>query len=156
MAAAGYSSLRWVYYDVGGANILQRWSVVGAPTNIYNRAHAVMLNPTVSARVNWEGFIGGGGVMLVLMAMRHNFYWWPVHSLGLLVTPSFAISRLWFSFLIGWAIKLGLMKFAGGRALRSGRRFFLAVIIAESAVIGALTFISLFTGARIGYIFLPE
>ncbi len=154
--AAGYASLRWVYYDVGGINILQPWSVVGAPTHTFNRAHQMISNPAGSARINLEGFLAGGGVMLVLMLMRHNFYWWPVHSLGFLVTPSYAISQLWFSFLIGWGVKFSLMKFAGGGALRSGRKFFLAAIIAESAVIGTLTFISLFSGVRFGYIFLPQ
>ena len=49
---------------------------------------------------------------------------------------------------------MSILKFAGGHALRSARSFFLGVIIAESATIGASTFVSLLTGVRIGYIFL--
>ena len=94
--------------------------------------------------------------MLVLMTMRMAFYWWPIHALGFLVASSWCIRQLWFSFFLGWLAKVGILKFGSGQTLRNARTFFIGVIVAEIAVVGICTFVSLLTGVRFGYIFLSN
>ncbi len=86
--------------------------------------------------------------------MRARFYWWPLHSVGLLMAASYAAHTLWFSFLLGWLTKVVTLKFAGGRALRTLRHFFVGVIVAESVAIASSTILGIFD-IKLGFIFLP-
>jgi hypothetical protein len=54
--------------------------------------------------------------------------------------------RLWFAFLLGWLIKIGIMKFGGGRLLRRGRNFFIALIVVEAFFTGCSTLLKVITG----------
>ena len=93
--------------------------------------------------------------MALLIGMRGAFYWWPINPLGVLLAASWAITPLWFNFLVGWLAKVSVLAFGSGGALRSARSFFLGVIAGETAMVGLSTFFSLLTGIRIGYIFMP-
>jgi len=57
----------------------------------------------------------GAAVMSFLLAMRHLFYWWPLHPIGYV---AIGIGRgVWFSFFLGWFIKRTVLKYGGGRLL---------------------------------------
>jgi len=154
MLASGYSTMQWVYYRQGALNVANTYSVKSRPMHLYNQTHAMLSNPTQVPEAKPAALCFGAGLMIVLTALRGTFYWWPIHWLGLLMCSSWCVKQLYFSFFLGWLTKVSILKFAGGHALRSARSFFLGVIIAESATIGASTFVSLLTGVRIGYIFL--
>ncbi len=154
MIASGYSTMRWVFYDVGALNIKQTYSVLHYPTRIFERTHMMIDSPGLSARPHYGALSIGAGLMFALMALRRSFYWWPIHSLGFVVAESWCIKQLWFSFLLAWLVKALILKFGSGGLLRSARTFFLAVIITEIAVVGVTTFVSMLTGVRTGYIFL--
>jgi hypothetical protein len=153
-AAAGYSTLKWVHYDIGALNIKQTYSVIMYPTNLFNRTHQMIANPAQSANPDFWGLGFGGGIMLALMVLRGLFYWWPVHPLGFVVAESWCIKQLWFSFLLAWLTKALILKFGSGGMLRGARTFFLAVIITEIAVVGVSTIVSFITGVPTGYVFL--
>ncbi len=70
------------------------------------------------------------------MAMRAQFYWWPLHPIGLMACSGWHPDRMWLPFLLGWLIKVWLSRYAGGRALRNGRYFFIGLILAEVAASG--------------------
>jgi hypothetical protein len=154
MVVAGYSTLRYVFYDVGALNIKQPYSVISHPQGIFGGAHTMISKPTQSATAEYWALGIGGVLMFALMALRRTFYWWPIHALGFVVCESWAIRELWFSFLLGWGAKVLILKFGGGDVLRKARTFFLAVIITEIAVVGITTIVSLITGTPTGYVFL--
>jgi hypothetical protein len=154
MVASGYSTLRWVFYDVGALNIKQLYSVVSCPIWIFDRTSTMISSPGQSAMPQYGALFSGGFIMLAFMALRSAFYWWPIHPIGFVVSQAYCIRQLWFSFLLGWLAKACILKFGTGPVLRSARTFFLAVIITEIAVIGITTFISLITGVSTGYVFL--
>jgi hypothetical protein len=131
-------------------------SVLYHPEITFNRVHAMISDPARSAQPHYGALVLGSGLMLVLMVMRGTFYWWPIHALGFLVASSWCIRELWFSFLLGWLAKVCVLKFGTGQTLRTARTFFIGVIIAEIAVAGICTFISLLTGVRFGYVFLSS
>lgn len=154
LVVAGYSTMRWVYYSHGALNIPNTYSSVYRATITFDTAHSMIANPGQSARPHAWAMGIGGAIMTVMMVLRGTFYWWPIHSLGFVVAESWCIKQLWFSFLLGWLAKVTILKFAGGGTLRGARMFFLGVIIAESAMVGITTFVSLLTGVTFGYIFL--
>jgi hypothetical protein len=154
LIAAGYSSLEWVYYNIGGLNIKTSYNVLAFPLSAFNQVQQIITNPSQSAEHHYWALGLGGGLMFALMGLRMAFYWWPIHALGFLVATSWCIRQLWFSFFLGWMAKVSILKFGSGQTLRSARTFFIGVIVAEIAVVGICTFVSLLTGVRFGYIFL--
>jgi hypothetical protein len=156
MVAAGYSTLRWVYYSEGAQNLANQYAVSWHSQFAYSTAHEMIQNPVGSAEPHYVGLAAGGLLMFALQALRRLFYWWPVNPLGFLISASWAIRPLYFSFFLAWLIKVSILKFAGGDVLRKARRFFLGVIAGEVGLIGFGTFFSLLTDIRIGYIFLPS
>ncbi len=154
MVASGYSTLKWVYYDVGALNVKNTHSVIYHPQQTFNRVHAMISDPVRSAQPHYGALTLGAGLMLFLTVMRGTFYWWPIHALGFLVASSWCIRQLWFSYLLGWLAKVCVLKFGSGQTLRTARTFFIGVIVAEIANVGICTFVSLLTGVRFGYVFL--
>lgn len=149
-----WSTLR-VYYDVGGVNISNTYGTVQLPKQIFQNAQQMYKNPTQSAEPYYGAMAFGAAIMFVVTFMRARFYWWPVHSLGLLIGNTWPMQNLWFGFLLGWLVKVAILKFGSGGALRGARHFFLGVIIGESAVIGLSTLLGLVAKIKLGYIFLP-
>ena len=155
VAAAGYSSMKWVYYDRGALNVPIGSSHVYHMTNLYNSLHLMISKPWQGAEPDRVGLATGVAGMAVLMVLRGTFYWWPINPLGFAIAMSWCTRELWFSFLLGWLAKALILKFGGGQTLRGGRQFFLGVIIGESLTIAGSTLMSLLTGVRTGPIFLP-
>ena len=155
LAAAGYSSMRWVYYDQGALNVPIGSSHVYHMTNLYNGVHLMTSRPWQSANPRWNGLATGVVGMAALLGLRGVLYWWPIHPLGFAMAVSWCTRELWFSFLLGWLGKTLTLK-VGGNALRHGRHFFLGVVIGEAIMLGLATFGSLLTGVRTGVVFLSH
>ncbi len=133
-------------YSMGAANFADNWSQLIIPQNIFDGAHRMITQPTVAARAYLRPLFTGMGLMGLMMFLRARFYWWPIHGIGLMTCSSWHAQRLWFQFLLGWAIKVGIMKFTGGRTLRKARRFFIAVIMVEGFLDGASVLVRTLTG----------
>jgi hypothetical protein len=155
LAAAGYSSLRWVYYKEGALNLANTYAITWHSYRAYNEAERMIANTAVT-QPHYIGFFSGAGLMALLLWLRRGFYWWPLNPLGILLAASWAITPLWFNFLLGWLVKTFVLKFGSGSTLRGARNFFLGVIAAEAAQVGLCTVYSLVTGTSIGYIFMPS
>jgi len=132
-------------YMRGVLNFQDAWGNVGNPQGIFSAAHQVIERPFQMAQPRWLPFGLGIGLTGFVMVMRARFYWWPIHSIGLLAISNWSADRMWLPFLLGWLTKLGLMKFSGGRAVRKARLFFIAFILADasmtvvSTILGALS-----------------
>jgi hypothetical protein len=155
LVTALYSSLEWVYYDRGALNVYIGSSHVYHMTNTFNSVHMMISQPRQVAQPSWSGLTSGALGMFALIALRGTLYWWPINALGFAIAMSWCTRELWFSFFLGWLAKVLILKFGRGATLRSGRQFFLGVIIGESLTIGASTLMTLLTGVRTGPIFLP-
>jgi len=133
MACGTWTSLNTAY-RMGGANYADTWAQTMEPKWRMDMAQRVIKQPRQSAQAYPGSLIIGAAGMAFMMFMRGRFYWWPVHSIGLLSCNSWHAHRLWLPFLIGWMCKVGIMKLAGGRTLRRAREFFIALIIVEVSV----------------------
>jgi hypothetical protein len=145
MAAATYTGIRQGY-EMGALNYTDSWGATGKPAATFSTAYMAMVRPDAVEQARWFPF--GLGIVLTsfVTLMRGRFFWWPVHPIGLLALSSWNVDRLWVPFLLGWTVKTFLMKFAGGRALRQARSFFIALIIVENAADGLSAFVRLATG----------
>jgi hypothetical protein len=133
----------------GGVNFFNSWAVVNNPLHSFEMAHRMIAQPTGVETVEWLP-LGIGAVLTAgVMFMRVRFYWWPIHVIGVLALAEYGLDRMWFSFFLGWLIKVTLVKFGGGRILRQGRFFFVGFIISECAFYSAWSLASLLTGGAI-------
>jgi hypothetical protein len=155
LAAAGYSSLHWVYYKEGALNLANTYAISWHSLRAYNAAHSMIATPNAT-QPHCVGLFSGLGLMVLLLGLRQAFYWWPINPLGILLAASWAITPLYFNFFLGWLVKTLVLRFGSGPTLRSVRSFFIGVIAAEAAQVGLGTFFSLLTGIRIGYVFMPS
>jgi hypothetical protein len=90
----------------------------------------------------WRFFLYGAVVVTGCALLRLRFTWWPFHPLPLLLFGSWTLSRFYFSFLIGWLIKLALVKIAGGKVFAAAKPFFIGVIVGQIT----LTMLWIFAG----------
>ncbi|GAG03707.1 unnamed protein product, partial [marine sediment metagenome] len=116
MACTGYIVLSQAYRH-GAVNFGDTWPVQQLPKATFGEAQRIInFESTPHSRFYLRPFSIGVVGMGSLMFMRARFYWWPIHSLGLLCLSSWNMSnRLWFPFFLGWLAKASIMRFAGGR-----------------------------------------
>ena len=151
VAVAYYSSMVFIYWQ--GALNLEGW-VYNTGHHGLNQANYAIQYPRAP---NFAGIYSaalGAGVTGFLLFMRHQFLWWPLHPLGYVVGVTYAPFHLWFSVVLGWAIKLAVLKVGGFGAYRKYRPFFLGLILGEYFMAAFWLFIGLFT--RVSYWGLPH
>ncbi|RLE68838.1 MAG: hypothetical protein DRJ43_04890 [Thermoprotei archaeon] len=76
----------------------------------------------------------GAAFTLFLMAMRMRFLWFPFHPVGYALSMNFGVDYIWFTLVIGSAVKWAILKFGGLKAHRRAAPFFLGLILGEYAV----------------------
>jgi len=143
----------WLAYTYGGIN-LQGWFFGGMPRTVFNFV-ANKLNNPVEARIivpRWI-FTGiGAAVMAVLMYARQHFLGWPLHYIGMPIGDTWVMSWVWFSIMLGWMFKLVILKYGGVRAYRTGRPFFLGLVLGQISCAGMWMIIDTITGMVGNYI----
>jgi hypothetical protein len=128
-------------YSVGAANFLAD-GITSYPQNAFNWAQQAITSPSTLVRPRFGAMGFGAVVTALVMIMRAHFYWWPIHTVGLLTCYTWTGDWMWFQFFLGWLIKTSIVKIGGGRALRGARHFFIAFIFVEGFIDGvaALSF----------------
>ncbi|MDA0337979.1 MAG: hypothetical protein O2782_22650 [bacterium] len=117
-------------YAHGGIN-LHDWYYVGAPkwpfdymTSVYNAPDPFLPRLGVTSI--------GGGVMALLLFLRHRFIWWPLHPIGFPIANTYTImSYGWFAIFLAWMIKSVVLRYGGIALYRSLQPFFLGLILGE-------------------------
>ena len=143
-----YSALTTAY-SLGAANMADPWSQEREPRWQFDKADRMIKQPSQSAEAYPGPLLIGAAGMGFMMLMRARLYWWPIHAIGLLTCSSWHAHRLWLPFFLGWLTKVCIMKFSGGRLLRHGRYFFIALIIVEAFVGGVSTIVRAITAGAV-------
>ena len=149
--AGSIGVLIWMAYTYGGIN-LHSWfyNSLGQlihDDSVYKVANPI--DPVADFDIVWPRFLYtgiGGTVMGLLMYARHRFLWWPVHYLGFPIGATFMISSTWFSMMIGWTLKVVILKYGGVSLFRQLRPFFLGLILGQLTCSGFWTVVDFFTG----------
>jgi len=145
-----------VAYKYGGINLAGLFFVWGAatcgPKDMVPRIADLAEGP------RWDAWLFsgiGGGVMAVLMWVRHRFLWWPLNPLGYPISSNWKTGHIFFPCFVAWLFKSVILKYGGPRLYRDARPFFLGLILGE--IIGAGTWLVLdyFTGHTDNFITKP-
>ena len=141
---AGTWLLLTLGYEHGGINM------VGPLLSNGNNWHFLnpQLNDPPEANLRGWVFTGiGAAVEGFLMWARHRWYWWPLHPLGFPIAVGFITSHIWFSALLAWTLKAGILKYGGIRLFSGMRPFFLGLILGEATSAGFWLCVDALTGA---------
>ena len=113
---------------------------------------AILTSPPRGTDWTNTGFtLFGSAFTIGLMWMRKVFVWWPIHPIGYTMLSSWASFKLWFSILLGYLLKYGIVKYGGLRAYREARPLFLGLILGEMTCAGVWSIVGMITGIETGY-----
>jgi len=96
--------------------------------------------------VNGAHVIVGGVLAAGMLVMRATFLWWPFHPFGLVMCGTWAMDMFWFSFFLGWLIKVFFMNFLGASTYRRFVPLFLGLAVGESLIAAFWALLGLATG----------
>ncbi|HIE04697.1 MAG TPA: hypothetical protein EYP61_08065 [Candidatus Latescibacteria bacterium] len=142
-------------YTYGGIN-LQSWFFGGLPRTAFGFVADKLRNPVTPDMVfqRWL-FTGiGAGVMGLLMFARHRFVWWPLHYLGFPIGDTWVMEWVWFSIMLGWLVKVLILKYGGIRLYRNLKPLFLGLILGQISCAGIWMIIDFITGTSGNYIYI--
>ena len=89
----------------------------------------------------------GATLMILLMAARRHFLWWPLHPLGFPISViGYPVLTVWFDVFLAWLFKLFILKYGGPGLFAKSRPFFLGLIAGQFVVAGIWLIIDHFTG----------
>jgi hypothetical protein len=140
----------WADYNYGIAGG-EPWASSGAPRTPFNAASAELTKLRLMSRLEESESLspierfthmepkpqflwatGVGFVLVIVFSMaRLRFPWWPFHPVIFILFSSWTASELGFSFLLGWMIKMGVMKLGGPSAYRTTKIFMIGVIAGD-------------------------
>jgi len=142
-------------YTYGGIN-LQRWFFGGLPRTAFDFVADKLRNP-VTPDIVWPRwfFTGiGAAVMALLMFARHRFTWWPLHYLGFPIGDTWVMEWVWFSILLGWLLKVLVLRYGGIRPYRRLKPLFLGLILGQISCAGMWMVVDFITGTSGNYIYI--
>jgi hypothetical protein len=156
--AAGYvvAGASMLYVEYSHAVTLDRtqvtvneWGSQGMPTWLVlspTRQYVPPADGPVEAHSRMGHFGFGAALTSLLASLRLWFAWWPIHPVGFLLVHTWGVRQAWFSVLLGWLVKVMIVRFGGAGLFRQARPVFLGLILGE---VGVATFWLLVALARL-------
>lgn len=145
---SSFVSYLWLMYRYGGMT-LHPWFTTYYTRSLYCAWTAHLLTvgepPSPGAVV---GIIIGATTMLLILYLHRSFMWFPLHPIGYLMGASWPMINFWFPIMLGWALKVSVMRFGGAKLYRQLMPGFLGLIMAEFSSAGIWTAIDFAFGKR--------
>ncbi|MDP6502241.1 MAG: hypothetical protein QF886_01440, partial [Planctomycetota bacterium] len=114
---ACHVAVPYIIYHTGVGN-LAPWPSRSGQNTVRRLAH-FLSHPTSMDSEKWTAFLSGGGIIGLLVALRQNFFWWPLHPLGFVVSLwGWPIDRYWLSIFLGWMLKALVCRYGGYKTYR--------------------------------------
>ncbi len=133
---AAWVSCLEIYYHFGASSaIVNTWRTQLGQypfTDLQN--HLTTPMPMNASRIAGAGV--GLAVCVLMSWLRTRFLWWPFHPIGFAVGYTSTMSWIWFSVLIGWAVKTVLLRFGGSNIYRQALPFFIGLVLGDYAISG--------------------
>lgn len=79
---------------------------------------------------------GGAAGTILLAVMRLRYAWWPFHPVGYLFMDSWPMRQLWFSIMLGWAVRTLALRFGGAKLYMTLQPAMMGLIIGEAFASG--------------------
>ena len=87
-----------------------------------------------SVKPDYSRLQGVGIGMIVtgaLIFLRQRFPWWPFHPIGYAVAGTFTMNWLWCATLVGWLVKMLVIRYGGMKTYRAWIPFFIGLILGD-------------------------
>jgi hypothetical protein len=125
-------SLLWMHYHYGGAAGMVAGDGFG--WEIWTRVNSWFTAPQPHQLVSTV--VMGLGVVFsfLLAALSMNFAWWPLHPMGFALAGTWSMDRLWVCVIIGWLLKVAVLRYGGVKAYRPAVPFFIGLILGDFMV----------------------
>jgi hypothetical protein len=122
-------------YTYGGLQLQNKWMTGGGA-----QLPATTLSPLIEGAHDFNPANGiwllvGGLMTQSVMLARTHLLWFPLHPLGILMSLSYPMSRLWFSIFLGWGCKVLIMRFGTIETYRKLVPAFLGLVLGEVVMI---------------------
>jgi hypothetical protein len=147
---AGLSFL-WVIYGRGAANDghMGHWvpssfaSEISRTIQKLKRNDKLEISKTVTGLERFSGevrdtnpslftfFVVGIGLVALNAMLRLRYVWWPLHPVAFLFWNVWATNNFVWSFLLGWLVKVLVVKIGGGRTYQDLKPVFIGLIIGD-------------------------
>jgi len=138
----------YLSYANGGLT-LEAYSMYHSPRNHFGAAVSAIQNPQEFR----PGLAVGMGIGMALTAfvlvMFSRFYWWPLHPIGLLMFPFYALFRSVFSIFLGWLCKTAIWTFGGESGVKKMRPFFLGLVLGDCLIGGFWVVVGFVMGQKV-------
>lgn len=85
----------------------------------------------------------------VLLILRTQFVWWPLHPVGYAMANTSTMDSTWFPFFLAWLLKTLTLRYGGAQAYRAALPFFLGLIAGDLLGGGLTTALGAFTGINV-------
>ncbi|MEC8892013.1 MAG: DUF6785 family protein [Candidatus Poribacteria bacterium] len=130
IVAAYWNVLRMYYIKGAGTPYVNLWR-----TNMglipYRQLRAWLDYPADSGLDSLPFISGGMLATFLLMFLRTNFLWWPIHPIGYAVGHSFIIDLIWTPMCVSWCLKKIVLQCGGIRAYRQAMPFFIGLLLGD-------------------------
>lgn len=133
-----------ISYKYGGIN-LNGWFNIGGAQAPYDYVGDLIKNQTEPNKIGW--LCRGIGLVLMglLMFLRQQFLWWPLHPIGFVIAPVWLMDFLWFSIFVAWLVKKIILKYGGVKTYEKSKYFFLGLPLGLYTCAGIWVFIDWFS-----------
>ena len=88
-------------------------------------------SPTKPDLPRLAGMAFGALVTGLLMLGRARLNWWPFHPIGYVLAGTFTMPWLWCPVLVGWLVKVCIIRYGGMRIHRLVLPFFIGLILGD-------------------------
>ena len=144
---AYWASLKVAYTK--GALAMHPWFFLSGPRSNFELLKTLIVSPE-----KWDisrpiAMLIGGAFTYLLIKMRQQFVWFPVHPIGYVVGSGFEASRMWFPFLVGWLVKSLVGRYGSVQLYRSLRAPFLGLVLGEYSAAGLWLLIDALVGRTV-------
>lgn len=130
-ALASWAAVLTCYYQNGAATA----KVNGWRTSVGNNGFNAMAdwidNPMKADFARMQGVLIGIAGTAFLITMRSRFTAWPFHPIGYAIAGTYTMNWLWCATLIGWLVKLMIIRYGGMKTYKQLIPFFIGLILGD-------------------------
>jgi hypothetical protein len=141
---ASWWALLSIYYQYGAATGNVNGWRTGMGSDGINWLDNLLRNPTRFEPTRLWAIIGGAAFTGFLMTLRTRFLWWPLHPVGYVIAETQTMGWLWCPTLVGWAIKVLVLRYGGIKLFRRLIPFFIGLILGDYIISCLWTLLGLY------------
>lgn len=137
-------------YSAGGLTGYS-WFTQDGGRQVFASASGALAKNSGVEGVNWLWIAVGVALTLAMIVTRSRFAWFPFHPLGYIVASSYPVTRLWFSFFLGWACKTLINRYGGHSSVSRVQPFMIGLILGNVCAMMLWMCIGFWQGVQIPY-----